>query len=211
MARLGGHEYWDARAHGFDRWNDKIVAEQTERLIDRWLRERLDADASLLDLGSGTGRYADVVAPAVARVTATDLAPKMLAEARRKLSRHDNVEVRQEDSYATSFANESFDIVVMGNLLHIVAEPERVLAEAHRLLRPGGRLLAIDYTSKGMALRHVARMAFTILRTWGLPSTDNRIVDPDGISAMAQAAGFRVVSCALIGPKVKAVVLDARR
>jgi ubiquinone/menaquinone biosynthesis C-methylase UbiE len=211
MVRQGGYEYWDARAQIFDESTERITSRETETLINEWLLANVNEHDSALDLGCGTGRYAAVIAGSAARVIAADRSPAMLEEARKKLCKHDNVSLRQEDCLHTSFDNEFFDVVVMGNLLHIVRSPERVVKESFRLLKPGGRLLAVDYTSKGMRLSAVLRMMLTILTTWGLPSTDNRIVAPDTLRGMASAAGFEAVEAELIGPTVKAVCLNARK
>ena len=211
MARQGGYEYWDARARIFDKSTERIISEETEALIDEWLIAKVNAHDSVLDLGCGTGRYAAVIAGSAVRVVAADRSPAMLDEARKKLCGYDNVSLRKEEAFHTSFDDESFDVVVMGNLLHIVRSPEQVVEESFRLLKPGGRLLAVDYTSKGMSLLAVLRMMLTILTTWGLPSTDNRIVAPDTLRRMASAAGFEAVDAELMGPSVKAVCLNARK
>ncbi len=211
MARLGGYAYWNERAHLFDEATRRIVAEDTERLIDAWLLQRVTKDDEVLDLGCGTGRYADVLAPAVRRVIATDMAPRMLAEAEKKLQRHPNVSVQKADCYHCPFSAESFDVVVAGNLLHIVEAPKQVVREASRLLRPGGRLFAVDYTATGMRPLAVAKMLVAVLRNWGLPSRDNRNMSPAQIEALANGLDLEVRRCQLVGAGVKAVCLEARR
>ena len=211
MARQGGYEYWDARAHLFDESTARITSKETEALIDEWLLAIVRTQDTVLDLGCGTGRYSAAIAGSVMRVTAADRSPAMLDAAMRKLHKYKNVSLQQEDCFHTSFRNASFDAVIMGNLLHIVRSPARVVGECFRLLKPGGRLLAVDYTSKGMRLPAVLRMMFTILTTWGLPSTDNRVVTPEMLKQLASNAGFEAVEAELLGPSVKAVCLCARK
>ena len=211
MKRIGGWEYWEDKAANFDKWNEKIVGHDTEHLLDGWLLPKITTADSVLDLGCGTGRYSVVIADAAAHLTSTDQSPAMLEEARKKLAEFRNVNVQREDCFATSFADASFDVVFMGNLLHIVSLPEDVVKEAYRVLKPGGRLLAIDYTSKGMSLPALARMIFSILTTWGLPSKDNQVVTPESVSQMAANAAFKVIESNLMGSSAKAVCLHAEK
>ncbi len=209
MKRIGGWEYWERKAHSFDRWNTRITEPKTERLLDEWLQSKLGAGDSVIELGCGTGRYTTVIAKTVAQVVAGDQSPAMLLEAQKKTANFKNVSVQREDCFGTTFPDTSFDVVFMGTLLHIVQLPERAVAEARRLLKPGGRLLAIDYTSNGMTFFAIARMAIAILTTWGLPSKDNQVVSPEDIRRMVADAGLNVKTCELLGPSVKAVCLQA--
>jgi ubiquinone/menaquinone biosynthesis C-methylase UbiE len=212
MARLRGYEYWDEKARSYDKWNEKIVGGgKTEELIDAWLLAQVHADDIVLDLGCGTGRYASVLAGAVAHVTAADMAPAMLEEAGKKLARFDNVSVQRQDCFRTSFGADTFDVLVLGNLLHVVTSPESVVREALRLLRPGGRLHTIDYTGSGMSPFALMRLMFRILTTWGLPSPDNQLVDTESMRRMVTDAGFQVTECVLLGDSTKAVCLQATR
>lgn len=211
MKRNGGWEYWEEKAADFDRWNEKIVGRETESLLDRWLLTKITKDDSVLELGCGTGRYSILIAETEAQLTSADQSPAMLEETRKKLAGLENVCVRREDCFDTSFTDSAFDVVFMGNLLHIVKTPENAVREAYRILKPGGKLLAIDYTSKGMSGMAIARMVFTILTTWGLPSKDNRAVAPEDLRQMAVAAGFEIREAELLGQSVKAVCLHAEK
>jgi ubiquinone/menaquinone biosynthesis C-methylase UbiE len=107
--------------------------------------ERLSGD--VLEIGSGSGamaaalleRFADV------RMTATDYDDSMVEFARDRLREFgDRVEVKQADAAELPFAAESFDAVVSFIMLHHVIDWEKAIAEAVRVLRPGGRLLGFD-------------------------------------------------------------------
>lgn len=104
----------------------------------------LDPATEVADLGCGTGQLAETLAPFVAHVIAVDASAEMLAAARERLGAASNVEVRQGDLEALPLDTAGVDAAILSLVLHYVAEPGRVLGEAARALRPGGRLLIID-------------------------------------------------------------------
>jgi len=104
---------------------------------------------ALLDVGTGTGRMAELFAPDAAHVTAFDKSPEMLRIARARLQalpaeQHDLV---QGDFTALPFAPDSFDTVLFHQVLHYAQAPEAVLAEAARVARPGARLAVVDFAA----------------------------------------------------------------
>ena len=103
----------------------------------------------LLDVGTGTGRIAELFAPQAEHVTAFDKSPEMLRLARARLQAFpaDRVELEQGDFTALPFAGASFDTVLFHQVLHYAQAPEAVLAEAARVTRPGGRIAIVDFAA----------------------------------------------------------------
>lgn len=100
----------------------------------------------LLDVGTGTGRMAEIFSPLAREITALDRSPEMLRIARAKLAdRGITVDLVQGDFAALPLAPQSVDTIVMHQVLHFAHEPARAIAEAARVLRPGGRLLIVDF------------------------------------------------------------------
>lgn len=101
----------------------------------------------LIDLGTGTGRMLTLLAPLCQRAEGLDLSHRMLTVARDNIARAGvtNAEVRQGDACATPFEDASADLVIIHQVLHFIDAPQRVLAEADRLLMPGGRLVMVDF------------------------------------------------------------------
>jgi ArsR family transcriptional regulator len=104
-------------------------------LDDRW---------AVGDLGCGTGQVAAALAPFVARVVAVDRSREMLQAARRRLRDARNVEVRRGELEALPISDAELDAATLLLVLHHLPDPAIALAEAARVLRPGGRLVIID-------------------------------------------------------------------
>ncbi|HET7715699.1 MAG TPA: metalloregulator ArsR/SmtB family transcription factor [Bauldia sp.] len=102
---------------------------------------------SLLDLGTGTGRMLELLAPLCDRAVGIDASPNMLAVARANLDRAGvtNAQVRLGDIYNLPLPRDAFDLVTIHQVLHYLDDPERALGEASRVLRPGGRMLIVDF------------------------------------------------------------------
>ncbi len=104
----------------------------------------LDPTMVVGDLGCGTGSLSLSLAPHVAQVRAIDGAPAMLDTARTRLQSQANVTVSEGSLEQLPLDDASLDVAVLMLVLHHVAEPSRVLKEARRVLRAGGRLLITD-------------------------------------------------------------------
>jgi ubiquinone/menaquinone biosynthesis C-methylase UbiE len=112
----------------------------TQALADRPFR-------SLLDLGTGTGRMLELFGPSIERGLGLDLSLDMLSLARARLDRAGlrHCSVRQGDIYDLALPKDSFDVVIVHQVLHFLDDSARAIAEAARVLRPGGRLLVVDF------------------------------------------------------------------
>ena len=101
----------------------------------------------LLDIGTGTGRILELLAPHSERSIGLDVDHDMLVLARAALgeAQLSRASVRQGDLHRPPFEAASFDIAVMHHVLHLLDDPGEAIADAARLLRPGGRLLVVDF------------------------------------------------------------------
>jgi ubiquinone/menaquinone biosynthesis C-methylase UbiE/DNA-binding transcriptional ArsR family regulator len=102
---------------------------------------------ALLDIGTGTGRVLECLAGRIARGTGVDSSRDMLAVARARLAaaRLSHCQVRQADMYALPMTAETFDAVTLHLVLHYADRPAAAIAEAARVLKPGGRLIVVDF------------------------------------------------------------------
>jgi SAM-dependent methyltransferase len=140
--------HWGRRAPGFDAdfgHSIRTAAERAawDRILDLVVGGRGTLDA--LDVGCGTGFLSLELAGRGHRVTGIDFAPQMLAEARKKAAAQ-GVAVRFEEGDAEQlpFAEGSFDLVMTRHVLWTLPHPEQAIDEWIRVLRPGGRLAAMD-------------------------------------------------------------------
>lgn len=107
----------------------------------------------VLDIGTGTGRLLELLAPRVAVGLGVDASRAMLALARARLSRADlaHCAVRQADMYRLPLPDRAYDLVVLQMVLHYAEDPAAALAEAARVLAPGGRLIVVDLAAHDRA------------------------------------------------------------
>lgn len=104
----------------------------------------LDPRWTVGDLGTGTGGLAAALAPFVLRVIGIDRSEPMLEAAGGRLEGVANVELRRGDLEELPVADGELDVAVLSLVLHYVVDPREVLREAHRALKPGGRVLVVD-------------------------------------------------------------------
>lgn len=138
-------EYFRANAPDWDRIRalhvgDREVEAAVARLVPGDVRD-------LLDIGTGTGRMLELLAPRVERAIGIDLSREMLVVARANLERagRRNCSLRRGDMYQLPLPNASFDAVIIHQVLHYAERPGAAIAEAARVLRPGGRLVLVDF------------------------------------------------------------------
>jgi ubiquinone/menaquinone biosynthesis C-methylase UbiE len=120
-----------------------------EREVEAALVEILSSadPRDLLDIGTGTGRILEILAPRVENALGIDQSREMLAVARVNLERAglDNGRVRLGDMYQLALPDASFDAIVIHQVLHYADRPPAVIAEAARVLRPHGLLVLVDF------------------------------------------------------------------
>ena len=100
----------------------------------------------LIDIGTGTGRLLELLAPRISQGLGVDASKQMLALARSRLSRADlaHCAVRLADMYRLPLFDAGYDVALLHMVLHHAESPESVLAEVVRVLRPGGTLIVVD-------------------------------------------------------------------
>ena len=138
--------FFAAKAKDWDRIRSLHVPEARVESSFRQLIGTMPLHA-VLDLGTGTGRMLELVAPLAQRVVGIDQSPAMLAVARARLEAAGlrNTQLRQGDIYALPVERNNYDLVIVHQVLHYLDDPSRALREAARTLMPGGRMIVIDF------------------------------------------------------------------
>ena len=137
---------------------------------------------TVLELATGTGLIAKHIVNAAAHIEATDASAEMIAEASGTITRRSCTFPCRICS-ACPYADESFDVVIVSNALHIVPQPEKALAEIRRVLKDDGVLIAPTFTHAGELVFRQGQSLFHEARR--IPSPQQ--VDERGIPALSKS------------------------
>lgn len=134
--------FWDRNAGRYDRFmrKDRAAYEKMYGLIRPVVKGK-----TVLELATGTGLIAKNIVNAAAHIEATDASVEMIAEAKRN-NHSAKLCFSVQDMFCLPYADESFEVVIVSNALHIVPQPEKALAEIHRVLKDDGVLIAPTFT-----------------------------------------------------------------
>jgi SAM-dependent methyltransferase len=166
-ARAASAEAWFA--HHAEEWDTLRLLHGADGPVERALEHALSGAGlgALLDVGTGTGRIAELLAPYADHVTALDKSPEMLRLARARLQGlpADKLDLVLGDFTALPFADAGFDTVLFHQVLHFALDPDLALAEAARVARSGARIAIVDLAAhdrEELRSRHAhARLGFS--------------------------------------------------
>ena len=158
--------FWDKNADRYDRFmrKDRAAYEKMYALSQPVVKAK-----TVLELATGTGLIAKHIVNAAAHIEATDASPEMIAEAKRD-NQSAKLHFSVQDMFCLPDADKSFDVVSVSNALHIVPQPEKALAEIHRVLKEDGVLIAPTFTHAGNSFSGRVRAFFMKLAGFPLHS-----------------------------------------
>ena len=158
--------FWDKNAGRYDRFmrKDRAAYDEMYELIRPVVRHK-----TVLELATGTGLIAKHIVNAAAHIEATDASAEMIAEAKRD-NHSTKLHFSVQDMFRLPYTEESFDVVIVSNALHIVPQPEKALAEIHRVLKEDGILVAPTFTHAGNDFRGKVKAFFMKLAGFPLHS-----------------------------------------
>ncbi len=147
-------EYFAAIA---EHWDEERSLHAPDDVVEAAILETIGSRPyrSVLDLGTGTGRMLQLLVGGrddVVRAIGVDTSHSMLAVARANIERAElrQVDFRQGDVYRLPVEGETFDVIVIHQVLHFLDDPARAIREASRFLAPNGRLLIVDFAPHGL-------------------------------------------------------------
>ena len=158
--------FWDKNAGRYDRFmrKDRAAYDEMYELIRPLVRHK-----TVLELATGTGLIARHIVNAAAYIEATDASAEMIAEAKRD-TRSAKLHFSVQDMFRLPYANQSFNVVIVSNALHIVPQPEKALQEIKRVLKDDGVLIAPTFTHAGNSFSGMVRAFFMKLAGFPLHS-----------------------------------------
>ena len=158
--------FWDKNAGRYDRFmrKDRAAYDEMYELIRPIVRHK-----TVLELATGTGLIAKHIVIAAAHIEATDASAEMIAEAKRD-NRSAKLHFSVQDMFRLPYANQSFDVVIVSNALHIVPQPEKALQEIKRVLKDDGTLIAPTFTHAGNSFSGKVKAFFMKLAGFPLHS-----------------------------------------
>ena len=159
-------DFWDKNAGRYDRFmrKDRAAYDEMYALIRPIVRHK-----TVLELATGTGLIAKHIVNVAAHIEATDASAEMIAEAKRD-NRSAKLHFSVQDMFRLPYAEESFDVVIVSNALHIVPQPEKALAEIRRVLKDDGVLIAPTFTHAGNSFSGKVKAFFMKLAGFPLRS-----------------------------------------
>ena len=155
--------FWDKNAGRYDRFmrKDRAAYDEMYELIRPVVRHK-----TVLELATGTGLIAKHIVIAAAHVEATDASAEMITEAKRD-THSAKLHFSVQDMFRLPYANQSFNVVIVSNALHIVPQPEKAMQEIKRVLKDDGVLIAPTFTHAGNSFSGMVRAFF--MRMAGFP------------------------------------------
>ena len=180
-------------------WADTVAGDmerhyspgRTWETLARALLQLLET-GDVLDIASGDGITAELLAPHAHSMVCVDSSERVVAAASKRLRKYSNVQVRQGDMHELNLGKQRFDLVLMLHALTYAENPPKAVAEAARVLRSGGRLLAVTLA------RHDHRAVVEPFDHRNLGFRNEQLTN------FAKVAGLKVVSCTRLSRERKA-------
>ena len=176
--------FWNKWAKRYDRvmsGDSKMYAQ-----IVSQMKKKLNRNMTVLELACGTGLLSVQLAGSVKMMEATDFSEDMIKQAKTK-SHSSRLHFSVQDATNLPYANETFDVVIISNALHIMPYPEKALSEIRRVLKKDGILIAPTFTAAGsiggrLRIRIMELSGFQVFPKW----------TPEGYMKFLESNGFAI-------------------
>ena len=139
--------FWDKVAGVYDVFG-KIINGKVNSTVTLFISKRIDMTDDVLECACGTGYMSAQLAEKCRSLTATDFSDGMVKQTLKRCYMLPNVTVKKADITALEFEDNSFDVVIAANVIHLLDDPDKALSEIQRVCREGGSLIIPTYVNK---------------------------------------------------------------
>ena len=192
--------FWDRVAPLYDAFENTVNRASYEGTALA-VGQMIGPGDEVLECACGTGAISAAIAPVCARLVATDYSEGMLKQARKKLARFPHVVVEQADITDLHYADDSFDAVVAGNVIHLLPEPGDALKELKRVVRPGGTIIVPTYV---IPKKRVHTMFLRLISRFGVHFQER--FDPASYRAFFERMGCTGVTYRVVRGRIPCVI-----
>jgi len=180
--------------------------ENTYNEIKRKIIDHINYEDKILELASGSGRIALDLCPHCKYIEASDISTEMIQRANllKSHSRYQNISFDVQDVCAINADNDTYDVIILSNALHILPHPDHAMNEIKRVLKPGGKLIAPNYLhnqSRG------ALMISKLISAAGYPSYTR--FDEDSYHAYVRSHNFKIRHATIIPGRIPLSYVEA--
>lgn len=138
--------FWDKAARFYD-FFETVYNRKVYREFPAKVAEMTNAQDTVLECACGTGIITTCVAQRCKSIIATDYSEGMLGQAKSKCSGLNNVTIQKANIMQLDFADNSFDKVIAGNVIHLLDDPSGAMKELERVCKPGGKIILPTYVN----------------------------------------------------------------
>ncbi len=138
---------WDKLAFCYDLFAN-VINRRANKKLCQVVESLISADDDVLECACGTGLLTGCMAKKCKSLIATDFSEKMIFRSQKKYSKYTNVKFQKADIMKLDFADESFDVVVAANVIHLLEKPLEALAEVERVCKRCGKIIIPTYIGK---------------------------------------------------------------
>lgn len=139
--------FWDTIAGVYDLF-ENIYNGKVNKKLCREVAELISAEDEVLECACGTGMLTEHIAQKCKSIVATDFSRKMLERAAKKCDKYGNACFEFADIMHLDYADGQFDKVIAANVIHLLDEPFKALAELDRVCKPGGQIIIPTYINR---------------------------------------------------------------
>ena len=136
--------FWDRVAFVYDIFAN-IINKKVHKKLKEIVANEITKEDDVLECACGTGMLTKVVAPKSKSIIATDFSSKMLKRAKKKCKNFNNVEFMNANIMKLDFDDNSFDIVIAANVIHLLDDPIKAINELDRVCKENGKIIIPTY------------------------------------------------------------------